>query len=64
MTGDESEDTGGIDQLPSAYAEALRLRATGLTWHEIGRRLGIEPEAVDTLLHLAEAKLATARALH
>ncbi len=64
MTVDESKDTAGIEELPSVYAEALRLRAAGMTWRDIGRRLGIEPEAVDTLLHLAEAKLTAARALH
>lgn len=64
MTVDESKDTAGVEELPSVYAEALRLRAAGMTWHDIGRRLGIEPEAVDTLLRLAEAKLAAARALH
>jgi len=63
MAVDETEDREAIEQLPGVYAEALRLRAAGLTWHDIGRRLGIEPEAVETLLHIAEAKLAAVRAI-
>lgn len=53
-----------MDQLPGVYAEALRLRTAGLGWHEIGRRVGVEPEAMDILLRLAEAKLAGAWACH
>jgi len=58
------DETAAMDQLPSVYAEALRLRAAGLTWHEIGRRVGVEPEAMDILLRLAEAKLAGAWVCH
>ena len=53
-----------MERLPGVYAEALRLRAAGLTWHEIGLRVGVEPEAMDTLLRLAEAKLAGAWVCH
>jgi DNA-directed RNA polymerase specialized sigma24 family protein len=45
-----------IDQLPDAYAEALRLRDAGLA-HLIPKVLDIPPETVDALLRLAEAKL-------
>jgi DNA-directed RNA polymerase specialized sigma24 family protein len=47
-----------IKLLPQAYAVALRLRDAGLRPAEIARRLGIAPEAVDSTLELAEAKLA------
>lgn len=46
-----------IDQLPAVYASALRLRAAGTSHDEIAERLGLHPEAVDTLLRLAEDKL-------
>jgi DNA-directed RNA polymerase specialized sigma24 family protein len=50
--------TAAIDDLPEAYAAALRLRDAGLTDKAIAARLGIEVEAVDALLRVAVAKLA------
>ena len=47
-----------IAELPTAYAEALRLRGQGLATADIAELLGVPPESVDTLLQLAEAKLA------
>lgn len=46
-----------LDQLPEAYARALRLRAAGLCHDEIAERLGVHPEAVNTVLRLGEDKL-------
>jgi DNA-directed RNA polymerase specialized sigma24 family protein len=47
-----------IEQLPEAYAAALRLRDDGLGPSEIARHLGIAPESVASTLELADAKLA------
>lgn len=47
-----------LDQLPAAYAAALRLRAAGADDAGIAARLGLPPEAVPLLLTIAEAKLA------
>lgn len=46
-----------IDQLPLLYASALRLRAAGIPRDEIAERIGVHPEAIDTVLRLAEDKL-------
>jgi hypothetical protein len=46
-----------IIRLPANYATALTLHAQGRD-DEIPERLGIAPEALPTLLRLAEAKLA------
>jgi DNA-directed RNA polymerase specialized sigma24 family protein len=46
-----------LELLPDTYAAALRLRDAGLEAGEIGRQLGIAPEAVASALVLAEAKL-------
>lgn len=45
-----------IEQLPPSYAEALALRDAGRE-QDIPARLSIPPEAVHTLLRLAENKL-------
>ena len=47
-----------FQELPDLYALGLRLQRSGLGGAEIAGRLGIEPEAVPSLLRLAEAKLA------
>lgn len=54
-------DGDTFDQLPQMYAAALRLRDERLPDGEIAKRLGIELEAVSTLLLLAQAKLAVIR---
>jgi DNA-directed RNA polymerase specialized sigma24 family protein len=46
-----------LQLLPDTYAAALRLRDAGLEPAEIGRQLGIAPEAVASALLLAEAKV-------
>ena len=46
-----------LDDLPEAYATALRLRDAGCSDEMIADRLAIEPEAVAPLLRIAAAKL-------
>ena len=46
-----------LDDLPEAYATALRLRDAGCSNEMIADRLDIEPEAVAPLLRIAVAKL-------
>jgi hypothetical protein len=48
----------GFDELPELYALGLRLARSGQDNASIATQLGIEPEAVPSLLRLAEAKLA------
>jgi hypothetical protein len=48
-----------IRRLPGAYSLALRLRDAGLTDELIAEFLAMQPQALDPLLHVAEAKLAT-----
>jgi DNA-directed RNA polymerase specialized sigma24 family protein len=50
----------GLERLPLPYSTALRLRDEGLSDELIAKCVGIEPEAVATMLELAEAKLAAA----
>lgn len=50
-----------LDRLPLPYSEALRLRDAGVAASVIAEILGIEPEAIATLMDVAEAKLAAAR---
>jgi DNA-directed RNA polymerase specialized sigma24 family protein len=51
-------DVRALGRLPATYAEALRLREHGKTDEAIAAQLGIEPEAVEPLVRVAEAKLA------
>ena len=46
-----------LAKLPTAYAEAIRLREQGIDDASIASFLGLEPEAMDSLFRLAEAKL-------
>ena len=46
-----------FDRLPEAHSTALRLRLGGATPDEVGRALGVDPAAVEPLLHLADRKL-------
>lgn len=55
-TEDERKDA--IDRLPLPYSTALRLRAAGIPDGLIAECIGVAPEAIDTLMRLAEAKLA------
>ncbi|MGH3783480.1 MAG: hypothetical protein ACRDRO_23385 [Pseudonocardiaceae bacterium] len=47
-----------LRHLPGAYSLALRLRDAGLPAELIAECLAMEPEALDPLLDVAEAKLA------
>jgi DNA-directed RNA polymerase specialized sigma24 family protein len=51
-------DLRALERLPPAYADALRLRQYGETDEAIAAQLGIEREAVEPLVRVAEAKLA------
>ena len=46
-----------LDRLPLPYSTALRLRDAGITNEVIAERVGVEPEAMDTFMRLAQAKL-------
>lgn len=50
-----------LERLPAAYARALRLRAAGCADQVIAAQLEVEPEALETLFAIAEAKLAALR---
>jgi DNA-directed RNA polymerase specialized sigma24 family protein len=50
--------SSALFHLHHAYGRALRLRDGGLTDREIAEVLGVEPEAIEPLMELAEAKLA------
>ena len=56
MAGDD-----GFAALPETYAEALRLQAQGLAPADIAAWIDVPIEALDTLICLAEAKLARLR---
>ena len=47
-----------LRQLPDAYALALRLRNAGVPSEQICHCLQIEPEGLETLMVVAEEKLA------
>lgn len=47
-----------LRRLPEAYAVALRLRDAGTPDNGICDRLGIEPEGLETLMVVADRKLA------
>lgn len=55
---EQVERRAALELLPDAYADALRLRDSGVSPAEIARRLRIAPEGLDAALVLAEAKLA------
>ena len=53
-----------IDELPDAYATALRARDEDLSNAEIAARVNIDIEAVEPLLRIAAAKLGAILADH
>ena len=61
MGTDETGNDPLIARLPTVYAVALRLRATGGSDDAIAAALGVDVAAVETLLAVAERKL---EALH
>lgn len=52
------ERAQAIEELPEAYARALSLREKGVGAEVIAAEVGIVPEAVASMLRLADAKLA------
>ncbi|GHE75583.1 hypothetical protein GCM10017786_00360 [Amycolatopsis deserti] len=57
--GRSSARDAAIARLPRAYARALRLRDAGVPHARIAARLRVEPQALDALFAIAEAKLGT-----
>ncbi|MBV9604686.1 MAG: hypothetical protein JO027_06255 [Solirubrobacterales bacterium] len=62
MSEDHFEDAA--QELPFAYAVALRLARSGAADEVIAQALGIEPAGVPAALALARAKLAAVEAGH
>lgn len=52
------ERNEGLNRLPGAYADGLRLRESGLDDDAIALELALEPHALAPLLRLADEKLA------
>ena len=52
------DDEAAISRLPKTHASALRLRARGFDDDAIAKALALEPDAVGSLLAIADAKLA------
>jgi DNA-directed RNA polymerase specialized sigma24 family protein len=52
------QDNEAIAQLPVVYQRVLRWLDQGWSGEQIAARLGIDPQAVDPLIRLAQAKLA------
>jgi DNA-directed RNA polymerase specialized sigma24 family protein len=46
-----------LEQLPSTYAQLLRLADAGTSEAEICRQLDVEPEGLEALLDIAARKL-------
>ncbi len=47
-----------MDSLPPVYGDVLRYRRDGLDNSTIAELLGLEPQSVTLLVHLAELKIA------
>jgi hypothetical protein len=56
----EQRRKDALDRLPLPYSTALRLRESGIPDDLIAECIGVEPEAMETLLRVAQAKLAVA----
>jgi DNA-directed RNA polymerase specialized sigma24 family protein len=50
--------SAALDSLPPVYGAVLRYRRDGLDDGTIATRLGLEPQSVTLLVHLAELKIA------
>ncbi|HEX2284549.1 MAG TPA: hypothetical protein VHI10_06935 [Mycobacterium sp.] len=57
---DDDQRRDALNRLPLPYSTALRLREAGIPDELIAECVGVEPEAMETLLRIAQAKLATA----
>ena len=62
MVSTDQTRRAALDRLPLPYSEALRLHDAGVADDVIAEILAIEPEALATLIRIAEAKLAAAAA--
>ncbi|WP_433684579.1 hypothetical protein [Nocardia sp. CA-119907] len=60
MSEDE-RDRWALDRLPFPYAEALRLRAAGVSDEVIAQVLAVDVDSVGSVLQMAEVKLAAIR---
>jgi hypothetical protein len=58
MATHRTRRSDALDLLPLPYATALRLRDAGIQATLIAECVGVEPEALPTLMRIAEAKLA------
>lgn len=64
MSNQNEQEPAVVDRLPFPYSEALRLRAAGIADAVIAQVLGVDIDAIDSILEVAEAKLATLRERH
>jgi DNA-directed RNA polymerase specialized sigma24 family protein len=53
---DRNPRDAALDQLPLPYAAALRMREAGLADEVIAECIGVDRDAIATLMRLAEAK--------
>ncbi|MFT4127912.1 MAG: hypothetical protein QM662_17005 [Gordonia sp. (in: high G+C Gram-positive bacteria)] len=58
MTTRSGRDSA-LDRLPLPYGMALRLRDAGVGDDVIATSLGVEPDELPMLMHIARAKLAS-----
>ena len=61
MSGSAASREEALRLLPRMYSLALRLREAGVPEPVIAECVGVEPEAVGTMLAVGEAKLAAVR---
>lgn len=64
VMGEDERERWAIDRLPFPYAEALRLRAAEVSDEVIAQVLAVDVDSVETVLQMAETKLAAIRAGH
>lgn len=58
----DPQRAASLDRLPLPYSTALRLRDAGIEDTVIAECVGIDVDALPTLMRMAEAKLAAAEA--
>lgn len=58
MVATDDKRRAAIDWLPLPYSSALRMRDAGIPDDLIAECIGVAPDAMQTFLQLAEAKLA------
>lgn len=62
VMGEDERKRWAMDRLPFPYSEALRLRAADVSDEVIAQVLAVEVDSVESVLEMAEAKLAAIRA--